>query len=72
MKDLRRVDMEDVLVVRVDVGRLVKEYVREHVDLEYDVELLPLPHDAAVEEGDVDGVLEVRRVVEGSLWRWRG
>ena len=30
MKDLRRVDDEEVLAVRVDVGRLVKVDVREH------------------------------------------
>ena len=32
-KDLRRVDNEEVLVVRVDVWRLVKGHVREHVDV---------------------------------------
>ena len=32
VKDLRRVDTEDVLVVRVDVRCLVKENVRVHGD----------------------------------------
>ena len=31
VKDLRRGDDDDVLVVRVEVGHMVKEYVREHV-----------------------------------------
>ena len=32
-KDLRRVDNEEVLVVRADVERLVKEHVRGHADV---------------------------------------
>ena len=31
MKDIRREDKESVLLVRMDVGHLVGEYVREHV-----------------------------------------
>ena len=38
------------------------------MDIRDDVELLPLARDVVVdEEGDVDGVLEVRPVVAGSL-----
>ena len=51
---LVRVEGVDILVVRV----------HELVDTEDNAELLPLPHDVVVgEEGDVDGVLEVRRLV---------
>ena len=32
-KDLRRVDKDEVLVVQVNVGRLVKGHVRERVDV---------------------------------------
>ena len=47
-------EVADILVVRV----------HELVDTEDNAELLPLPHDVVVgEEGDVDGVLEVRRLV---------
>ena len=34
-KDLRRVDKEEVLVVRADVECLVKEHVRGHVDCKF-------------------------------------
>ena len=42
--------------------RLVNEYVREHVDIEVDGDLLAFAHEVVVVgEGDVGVVFEVRR-----------
>ena len=55
-------------LVRVEVADIVIVQVHELVDLEDFGELLPLGHEVVVaEEGDVDGVLEVRLVWPGSL-----
>ena len=53
-KDLRRVDNEDVLVVRVDVWRFIKGHVREHGDVRICLcECLSDKHHPAVVVDDV-------------------
>ena len=54
-------------MVRIVVGHLVNEHVREHVVRRHrgDGELLPHAPEVVVGEGDVDVILEVRWVVAG-------
>ena len=58
-------------LVPVEVADILLVRVHELVDIEDGVELLPLAPEVVVEEeGDVDGVLEVRRGCTGRCRQW--